>query len=386
LLVSRSPSRSARKEKPLIRPAIYLLLILLSSLARPAASQGLFTVKPAGKEPTLTLGGLLQVQAETGDRVDTRWTNDNDRFLLRRARLNAAGKFLEEFDFRLELDLAGSLSNTSGLRAQMTDGYITWNRHPAANIRVGQFKTAFGYEQLYSDPRLLTAERSLMNDRLTLSRQLGAQVGGDLFEKRLSYAVGLFNGNSANNNFNDDDRFVQVGRLSGVLWQGKLGGKSASWSLGGNGFTTRDSNVALSGEFGFDSTPATADRDGIFAGDRRGAGLDSQLLIGPFILWVEALQVRFEPAAGFPRREIEADGGYVQGAYMVLPNRLQLVARYETFDPRQDVDDNEVDTATLGANWYLKGDDLKLVLNYLRSDGPDDLEQDKVIARLQVIF
>jgi hypothetical protein len=42
------------------------------------------------------------VQAEAGDKGDARFGNDNDRFYLRRARLNATGKFLEEFDFRLE--------------------------------------------------------------------------------------------------------------------------------------------------------------------------------------------------------------------------------------------------------------------------------------------
>ena len=100
-------------------------------------AQSLGTVKPAGKEPTLSIGGLLQVQADVGDQGDSRFTNNNDRFYLRRARLNATGKFLEEFDFRLEGEFAGTLANTSGLRAQLTDAFITWNRHPAANIRVG---------------------------------------------------------------------------------------------------------------------------------------------------------------------------------------------------------------------------------------------------------
>lgn len=198
------------------------------------AAQSPGSVKPSEREPTLAIGGLLQVQMDVGDRGDSRFTNDNDRFYLRRARLNATGKFLEEFDFRLELDLAGSLSNSSALRAQMTDGFINWNRYPAANVRAGQFKTPFGFEQLYGDPRLITIERSLVNDRLTASRQLGAQVGGDLLDKRLSYAAGAFNGNSVNNNFNDDDRFFLAGRLAGVPWQGKLAGQPAAWSVGGN--------------------------------------------------------------------------------------------------------------------------------------------------------
>ncbi len=349
-------------------------------------AQTLVVVKPAGKEPILAVGGLLQVQADAGDRGDSRFTNDNDRFYLRRARLNATGKFLEEFDFRLELDLAGSLSNTSGLRAQLTDGYITWNRHPAASVRVGQFKTPFGFEQLYSDPRLLTLERTLVNDRLTLSRQIGAQIAGDLLEKRFTYAAGLFNGNSVNNNFNDNDKFASFARLAVVPWQGKLFGQSTNWSVGANGYSTSDTALALSADLGLDSTPATPDRDGVFSGDRRGLGFDTQLVAGRFELWTEYLNVRFEPINRIPKASFEADGWYVQGSYFLIPLKLQLVAKQETFDPRDDLDQDETDTSTLGLNYYVKGHDLKLMIDYQRVDvGPLE-SQDKVLARLQVIF
>jgi len=369
-----------------MRPTLPVLLALCLGLPAVTGAQTLGVIKPAGKEPTLTFGGLLQVQLDVGDRGDSRFANDNDRFYLRRARFNATGRFLEEFDFRLELDLAGSLSNTASLRAQMTDGFINWNRYPGANVRAGQFKTPFGFEQLFGDPRLLTIERSLANDRLALNRQIGVQVGGDLLEKRLSYALGAFNGNSVNNNFNDDDRFLTVGRLSGVPWQGKIGSASASWAVGGNGFSAKDANVPLS-DLGLDSTPSTPDRDGIFSGERRGLGVDTQLQAGPFELWAEYLSVRFEPDSRLPRSSFDSDGGYVQGTYFILPNRLQAVLKYETFDPNSRRDDDETDTATLGATVYLKGHDLKLMLNYLRTEAPVPLEsQDKIIARLQVIF
>jgi phosphate-selective porin len=362
-------------------------LLLAGSAAVAQQGAGLIVVKPAGKEPTLTFGGLLQVQADIGDQGDNRFANDNDRFYLRRARFNATGKFLEEFDFRLELDLAGSLSNTTGLRAQMTDGYITWNRLPAANVRVGQFKTPFGFEQLYGDPRLLTLERSLVNDRLTLSRQLGLQVTGDLLEKRVSYAVGAFNGNSVNNNFNDNDKFVWVGRLSGIPWQKGSGDKAMSWAVGGNAYKSDDTALAQGSEFRFDSTPATADRDNLFTGERRGLGLDTQFLAGPFELWAEALRVRWEPESRRPRATLESAGWYLQAGLFVVPKKLQIVGKYETFDPDRDADADDTDTATLGVNYYIKGHDLKLMLDYLRTDpaGRPDTDN-KVLARLQVIF
>lgn len=371
------------------RPSrLWLLAGLSLGFALPglAGAQSLGTVKSSGKEPTLSLGGLIQAQAEFGDTGDGRFSNDNDRFYLRRARLTASGLFLEEFDFRLELDLAGSLANTSALRAQMTDGYITWNRYPAANVRVGQFKTPFGFEQLYRDPLLITIERSLVNDRLTLSRQLGAQVGGDLLDKRLSYSAGVFNGNGANNNFNDDDRFLTAGRLSGIPWRGKLLGRSASWAVGGDVYQSTDTNVPQGSELNFDATPSTPDRDNVFSGERRGWGLDSQLLAGPFELWVEYLATRWEPTSRRPRATIDSDGWYAQASSFVVPDRVQVVLRYETFDPIEDVTGEATDTGTAGVSWYLKGHDLKLLVNYLRVEKEARPGEDKVLTRLQVVF
>jgi phosphate-selective porin len=364
--------------------AVLCLCMIVAPTFLQAQSPG--TVKPADKEPTLTIGGLLQVQADFGDRGDSRFANDNDRFYLRRARINATGKFLEEFDFRLEGEFAGTLANTSGLRAQLTDAFINWNRYPEANIRMGQFKTPFGFEQLFSDTRLITIERSLVNDRLTQSRQLGAQVGGDFFEKRLTYAAGVFNGTGANNNFNDDDSFLSVGRLSGVLWQGKLGGQPSTWSLGGNVFSSEDTNVAQASDFGFDSTPSTPDRDNIFAGERVGTGFDTQFMMGRFDLWAEYLAVDWEPSSRRPQAEVESDGWYVQGSYFFIPNRLQLVLKAESFDPIADDRADPAEIGTAGLSWYLKGHNLKLLLNYLRVQQEGQEDQDKILTRIQVIF
>jgi len=343
-------------------------------------------VKTAGGEVSLKLGGLIQAQFDEGDRGDARFTNGDNRFYLRRARLNVTGSFLEQFDFRLEMDLAGSLGNTSGYRAQLTDGYINWSRYAAANVRAGQFKTPFGFEQLYADPRLLTIERSLANDRLTLNRQIGVQLGGDLLDKRLSYAVGTFNGNGVNTNANDNNKLDAVGRLSGIPWQGELAGGKASWSIGVDGFTADDTSLALTSDLGIDSTPTTGDRDGIFTGKRRGFGADTQLVCGPFELWVEYLRTRFEPADRIPGASFQASGGYVQASLFLIPKKLQIVVKQETFDPDEDLAKNQTDTTTLGLNYYLHGHDLKLMADYLRVKAGRLDAQDKVLARLQVAF
>lgn len=353
----------------------------LGLATRPASG----AIKPAGREATLAIGGFVQAQAEALDQGDRRFTSGNDRFYLRRARINVAGKFLEDFNFRLELEFAGSLGETTSMRAQLTDGYINWNRHDFAQVRVGQFKSPYGYEQLAYDPGLFTIERTLVNDRLTLSRQIGVQVAGDGFDKRVSYATGVFNGTGVNTNANDNDDFLWAGRASGIPWRRKIGGQPAQWSTGVNSFATKDAGLAAQPvEFGFDATPATAARDNVFTGQRTGLGVDTQVKIGRFDFWAEYLRSRFEQSAG---RTFEADGWYAQAAYFVVPARVQTVLKHDTFDPDRDTDGNATDTWTLGVNYFFKGDDLKVQLDYLRSDIPGAFPtQDKLLLRLQVIF
>jgi phosphate-selective porin OprO/OprP len=349
--------------------------------------KGGVTVLAADGEVSLTLGGLLQVQFEDGDRGDARFpATGEDRFYLRRARLNATGTFAEQFDFRLEFDLAGTLGSTNGLRAQMTDGYVNWNRYAAAQVRAGQFKTPFGFEQLYADPRLLTIERSLVNDRLTLSRQLGAQLWGDLLDKRLSYAVGVFNGNGVNNSANDNGKFLWAGRLAAAPWKGNLLGGPASWAIGGNAFQSEDTALSLP-DFNLDSTPTTPDRDNLFTGKRRGYGFDTQFESGPFSLWAEYLQNHFEPTDARPFARFDSDGWYVQAGFFLVPKKLQAVLKHETFDPSRRVSANEVSNDTVGLNYYIKGNNLKLQLDYLRTDLPGSSDnQSKILLRLQALF
>ncbi len=344
-------------------------------------------VKMGGKSESLQLGGLIQAQTEGGDRGDTRFTDSNARTYLRRARMNVSGRFLEEFSFRAELELAGGLGNTSALRAQMTDAFINWNRFDSANIRVGQFKTPFGFEQLYADPRLYTIERSFVNDRLTPGRQIGVQAGGEAYYERFNYSVGFFNGSGTNQNFNDNDKFMIAARVSVVPFSGRLFDNQARWSAGTSTFRSTDTNLAAAADFGLDSTPATPARDNLFTGQRSGLGYDTQLEVGPFELWGEYLRGTFQPTSKVPSHRLRSSGWYGQASYYVLPDKLQLVAKIESFDPNTFTHANSTRSSILGVNWYFKQHDVKLQLDWMHSNVPGvSKEQQKVLARLQTIF
>ena len=344
-------------------------------------------VRVAGKAEAVQFGGMVQAQSESGDRGDARFTDSNARIYLRRVRLNLAGRFAEEFNFRAEMELAGSLANTAGFRGQLTDAYVNWNRFDSANVRVGQFKTPFGFEQLYADPRLYTVERSLVNDRMTPGRQIGIQLGGEAYYERFNYAVGLFNGSSTNQNFNDNDKFLTAARISVVPFSGRFLENQSRWSLGANAFRSTDTNLAGAPEFGFDSTPSTPAKDDLFLGRRRAVGYDTQFEVGPFELWGEYLRGAYEPTNRLPLSQLRTNGWYGQASYFVIFDKLQLVARREAFDPNLHLAGDGTQSTVFGVNWYFKQHDLKLQVDWMRSELPGlSKEQQKFIARLQSVF
>ena len=361
----------------------FALLVVWSSTV--AAQAPPAPVKASGREPTVTFGGLLQVQGEGGDAGDSRFGTAGDRIYLRRARLTATARFLEEFDVRVEAEFEGSLAPAAGLRAQLTDAYINWSRYPGADVKVGQFKTPFGYEQLYSDPRLPLIERALPSDRLTLSRQTGVQIGGDFVDKRYGYAVGFFDGGGTNTSSNDDNRFAKVVRGWTRLARGKSAAGEWSWTASANGYESHDKSVAIA-DLGFDSTPTTPDKDGLFAGKRRGYGLDTQLVVGPVEIWAEMFRTRFEPDDVLPRREFDAKGASLLASWMFVPNRWQAVVRYESFDPFDGLENDDTTTWTLGTSYLLKGQDLKVMANLFAVDAPARDREERLLVRLQAIF
>ena len=329
--------------------------------APPKAEAAVQEIRPAGKESKLLVGGFIQTQAESGDRPDTRFADENDRVFVRRARVNVQGSFPEHFDFKAEMELGGGLGSATGIRVQATDVYAQWTRHPFAQVRAGQFKTPYGYEQIFSDTKLLTVERSLMSDRITIGRGLGVQLAGDVGP--VSYAAGAFNGNGANVTFNDDEGFLTVARVSATPWKR---GANDRWSVGVNGYRGEDRSAPVAPELGFSGNA--------FAGTRRAWGADTQLITGKLELWTEVLRARFDPASGETR---DLKGWYAAGGWL-LTKRIQAVAMYDSLDAPLD----DIRTWTVGANYFIKGHDLKLQLNLMHSD--DD--KTRVTARLQTLF
>lgn len=364
-------------------PAAPAVPAVAAATPAPVAVNVPATVVAAGKEAKLTLGGFIQGQYESGAAGDLRFAGVDDRFYFRRARLSVTGSFAENFDFRVEADFgANSLGASTGIRASANEIYVNWNRYPAANVRVGYLKPAFGGDQLWSDTTTYTIERPLASDRIADGRQPGLGVYGSLFGKRIGYLVTAGHGNGSSSSQNDDDRFLGAARLYGTLFDSPTAGRLVGAI---NAMHSTDAAVAKPG-FGFDSVAGGA-ADSIFRGKREGWGADAQWSLGALHVGGELLRERFEPENALPSRTFDAQGWQLTAAYTVVPRRLQAVLRREVFDPNLDVAGDSTGNWLAGLNYLIKGDDIKLMVNYLFGDAPglpDD--SGRLFARVQLVY
>src|SRR5256886_14569728 len=364
-----------------------------------------------GPEIKLTLGGFIQANFEDGDvsAFEGRFglMALKDRFRLRRARINLTGEFAEQFDFKVEGDFENSDGiNTNRTAFSATDIFVNWHQYPEAQIKVGQWKAPFGLEQLSPDTTLLFAERSLPTGAITADRQIGAQLWGKPFasiwpgkKDLLTYYAGIFNGNGRNVSVNDNNNFMYVGRLESTLFKNKFWGESYL-KLGADILNSRDDE-------GTNISPALnllVNDDGSLspfvlpsADERTAWSVDAWLRLGPFDLIGESLQERVYPRTvpgatpAFP--SFTTDGFYITGGYFLIPKKLQLAARWEHLNPGQKGNDG-ISSIVGGLNYYIRGDDLKLMVNYfhtwsdIRQANPE-FGQDQfneVIARMQLMF
>jgi phosphate-selective porin len=388
-------------------------------------------VHPGGSEFKLTLGGYIQANIETGDvaAFEGRFgaTALKDRFRLRRARITLIGDFTEQFDFKIEGDFEQSDSAITALRSvnlrtgatttvtnsnrvefSGTDIFINWHGVPEFQIKAGQWKAPFGLEQITPDTQIYTIERSLPTGALTPERQIGAMLWGKPFatampeqKDLLTYYAGAFNGNGRNFNNNDNNEFMYVGRLELQPWKGKVLGGDSFIKLGADYLHSRD-------ETGTNISPALNLRVGpdgslsaytLTSPDERNAwSVDGWLKLGPFDLIAEYLSEDVDARRTFYNvpptfADFSPHGWYVQGSYFLIPKKLQVVGKWEELSPDQAADDG-IHSITAGLNYYIHGDNIKLMGNYVhtwsdfRQAHPQfgDDQFDEVLLRMQVVF
>lgn len=125
-------------------------------------------------------------------------------FQIRRSRLAIKGNaFDKKTKYELQLDVAprGVSTGSTGPRTSpLLDAYVKFEQLRDLSLRVGQYKVPFLREQIMSDGKLELVDRSLLNSRFTVDRDIGLDVySQELFGlEQLRYNLGVYTGEGRN--------------------------------------------------------------------------------------------------------------------------------------------------------------------------------------------
>ncbi len=144
--------------------------------------------KSADGNHALRLGGVLQLDGRTF--IDEA-RDDASQFLVRRARVYAAGTLWKYIDFRFMPDFGTVDAQNTRNTAIICDAWLNFNAQKEFQIQVGKFKPPLGLEMLQSDQNTVFMERGPVG-QLQPNRMLGFMPNGLLFDDTLNWAVGVF--------------------------------------------------------------------------------------------------------------------------------------------------------------------------------------------------
>jgi phosphate-selective porin OprO/OprP len=139
-----------------------------------------------------------------GDYAANRNLGFNSR--VRRVRLGAEGTMPGGFGYKVEGDFA---NGTVGFG----DVFLNYNpKNAPINVRIGNFETLNGLEQIASSNNNSFTERATFNDAFLNSRRLGAAVAWHDAANGIRAEAGLFTAHSIDSSF-DNDGWIGAGRL-----------------------------------------------------------------------------------------------------------------------------------------------------------------------------
>jgi hypothetical protein len=311
-------------------------------------------------------------------------------FEFRRARVGLKGDVTKEIGFTIIYD---------GADNSLKDAFGIIRYVPGLELRVGQFKTPFGYEQQEADTKLLWVYNSYVVQALARGRDsrddgvlaAGKWKLGDILALELS-AAGV---NGAGPNTKDD-----------------LNEKNA-WGRGGIAISAAGTTTRLGGSYGYGHQVAFAGADAKFGVQGSGASatlddtyfyfhtagadvtFDSKWL---FVAaeWIQSKRhvTRFTAPTTGTTTDITPKGWYV-GAYSRSPWNAGLIFRAEK--ARLPTSSGAAQGTALNADWnerYTVGAyydvlpvSARLILNYELDESPVAIQTgDRFIVYTQVMF
>lgn len=330
--------------------------------------------------------------------------NGESNFLIRRARLKFEGfAYSPKLVYKLELglsnrDISGASVYTGNTPRFILDAVLKWNFFENFELWAGQTKLPGNRERVISSGNLETVDRSLVNSRFNIDRDMGLQLhhyfvlgNNFMIREAFSFAQG-------------EGRNVTTGNLGGYQYTGRVEalpfGNFADYS---GADLSREETPKLAIGFTYDhnedavrtrsnsGTYMVNDR-GFFHTDINTMFLDAMFKYQGWSMMAEYAHRTAESAIavnsdGTPTGDIVnvGDGINLQTGY-VFKNNFQVTGRYTNISLDKEITGAGVENQyTLGLSKYLVGHKLKVQTDVSLNDYEDNIDN-SLMYRLQIDF
>jgi len=310
----------------------------------------------------LQISGLLQTEYEGFEQ-----STKTNTFLLHRARLDVKGNISDDWSYEVYTEFAG-------VTPKLLDAYTTYKIADYLKVTAGQFKVPFSYESLVSDADLEFIDRTQVVNALAgrstdvIGNQNGRDIGGELtgsFAKLndhylFDYYFAVVNGAGYDVTTDNNNHKDIAGRLAIHPIQ----------------------NLTIAADFyhGIDLfTIAAGTAKANTYNLRNRQGID-----GRYVWKKLSLTAEYDKGTD---AHLNRNGWYGQAAYFVWSNKLQLAARYDTFDPTQTITTDRTTDYTGGVNYFFNKW-AKFTVDYVdaREQTATQIKNNLFEAQLQLTF
>jgi len=268
------------------------------------------------------------------------------------------GKFRNNVaDFRVLFDATPITSDVerSFMQNFLADVYVGTNKIPHHRLMIGNMRPRVGMEGGESSYLVPLVARSQVARTFGTARKRGIKLKGDW--DLIEYELGGYSSDTYFHSFFPGAEFTGWVNLKPL---GKTDGKWGELLIGG-GLSTGKNDISYTvtgGYISYTYKKASANFECMQANGYNGAGGIS---------------------------ENKADGFAVTVKYDLTP-KLQLLARYDQFNPNKDISGLYNKEYTAGINYFVKGQALRLKMNYVFCQNNYTVDSHRIIVATQVML
>jgi len=370
--------------------ALTALLAAGVTIPAPALAGGVTVYEEDGKY--LEFGGRLQAQYH---QVDPDGGDSSDEFFFRRLRLYMEGGMTENISGKWQIDFGKA-------GVSVKDAYIAYDALGPGTLTVGNHYVPFSRESNTSSKRQQLVERTFTGDHNygTPDRQMGVSYAGST--ELVGYKVGAYeayiDGDNAKLDFgsgtNKSDDWYGGKMLAGGLDFYLVGGKfkkaqgdfdrATKLAIGVNGFSWNNDDD----EVGSGSHPEADQFESVtgYSADAafRGAGLSVDAQYNAFTAETNGDNVTDGLIAN---GEGDFSTYSVEGGYMVVPAKAEIVAGYQALDA--DAYDETWTRTSVGVNVFFNEHTDKIQATYrmgANEDGTKNNDSNEIFVQFQHVI